>query len=88
MVDRIDDRIKAGVEDFGRGVFGEKLLTNLDLGIGVDRSGALGHGIGFLSADLAIHRVELAIHIRDADFIEVDECQVADARSRECFDRP
>ena len=83
MVDRIDDRIKTGVEDFGRGVFGEKLLPNLDIGIGVDRSGAFGHGIGFLSANLAVHRVELAVHIRDADFIKVDKCQVADARSRE-----
>src|SRR5690606_25580409 len=59
-----------------------------DVAGGVDGAGAIRHGFCLLAADLAVHGVELAVHVRDADFIQIHQREVADARAREGFDGP
>ena len=88
VVDGVDDGVEAGVEDFGGGFFVKEAGDDLDFASWVDGECALGHGFGFLAADLAIHGVELAIHVGDADFVQIDECDVADAGSGEGFHGP
>lgn len=54
----------------------------------MDRADAFGHGLGLLLADLPVHRVELAVHVGDADFVQIDEGQVTDAGTGQGLDGP
>ena len=49
---------------------------------------AFGHGFGFLSSDLAVHGVKLSVDIGHTDFIQIDQSQIADTRTRQRFHRP
>jgi hypothetical protein len=87
-IDGVDDEVVSLIEDLCGGGFVEKCGNHFDLSAGMDGARALGHRVGFLATDLAVHRVELAIDVGDADFVEIDERQVANAGSGERFDRP
>jgi len=63
-------------------------LDHLQLAVRIDRTDALGHRRRFLSPDLAVHRVELAVHVGDADFIEINHTDTADPGTRQPFHRP
>lgn len=80
-IDGIDDGIEALIENFRSGFLRKKLRYNGDVAGGVDGAGAFGHGLGFLASDLAVHGVELAVDVGDADFIEIHESEVSDAGS-------
>ena len=78
-IDGVDHRVEAIIENFCSGLFVEKFWHNFHFTVGMDGECAVCHGIGFLSTNLAIHRVKLTIDVGDADFVEVDESEVADA---------
>ena len=88
VVNGIDDGIEAWFEDAVGGLGVEKAWFDVDGCLGMDGADALGHGIGFLSADLPVHGVELAVDVGEADFVEIDEGEVADAGAGESFDGP
>jgi len=44
--------------------------------------------MGVLSPDLGVHRVKLAVHIGDADFIEINHADTADPGRHQSFHRP
>ena len=47
---------------------------------------AMAAGLG--AADLAVDGMELAVDVGEADLVEVDQGEVADAGAGEGFDRP
>ena len=78
-VDGIDDDIEPGAQELIGILFGIKRLFFHDEAIGIDGVDAVGHGGGFEASNLAVHGVELAVDIAEANFIEIDQSQVADA---------
>ena len=54
----------------------------------MDEADALGEHVDFRTTDLAVERRELAVHVRDAHIVEIDQSESADAAAGECFDRP
>ena len=87
-VDRIDHPVHLAAENLLHGALGEKPLDYLQFAVGIDRPHPLGHRRGFLSPDLAVHRVELAVDVGDADLIEVDHTDLPDPGPRQRLDRP
>ena len=88
VVDGVDHRVEPAVEDFRGGLLVEKLAHDLEVAAGMDRQRALRHRVGFLASDLPVHRVELAVHVGDADFIQIDQREMADAGACQRFHRP
>jgi len=60
----------------------------MDSGFGVDASNAFFHDGYFRCADIAAECRKLAIDIGDANFIEIDEGEFADAGAGEGFGCP
>ena len=87
-VDRIDHRVEAGIENVRGGFFIEKLRDDPDFTDWMNGARAIRHGLGFQAADLPVHRMQLAVHIGDTDFIQIDERQLADAGAGERLHRP
>ena len=87
-VDGIDDDVKSCTEELVGILFGIKRLFFFDGAVGIDGVDAVGHGGGFEASDLAVHGMELSVHIAEANFIEIDQSQVAHSRAGECFDCP
>ena len=87
-IDGIDDGIKPLIENFRRGLFGEKFRDDPDFCRRMDGTGAFCHGFGFLPADLPVHGMELAVDIGDTDFIQVHQSETANAGARKGFHRP
>lgn len=78
-VDGVDDEVVAGGEEAVGGFFVEERLFADDVAFWVNESDAFCHGVCLLFADFSIHGVELAVDVGDADFIEVDHGDFADA---------
>ena len=74
---RVDHRIKSRVEDFRSGFLIEEGRDHGHAAHRMDGTRAVGHGLSLLAADLAIHRVELAVHVAHADFIQIHQGQIA-----------
>lgn len=87
-IDGIDNDIEAVGKDFLVAAFTVEGLEIVDLAMWVDGFDALLHGIGLLVADIAVHRVELAVDIGHADFIQIHHRDVAHAGAGECLYRP
>ena len=64
-----------------------ELGARLDRRVGIDQAQALGHHLDLGLAERALHRVELAVDVRDADPIVVDEDHAADAAAHERLGR-
>ena len=79
VVDGVDHCVESGVEDLGGGLFIKKLRDDHHFAFGMDGDCTVCHGLGLLAPDLAVHRVELAIDVGDANFVEIDHRDVADA---------
>ncbi len=88
VVDRVDDGIEACIQNAAGRFFVEKFRDDLHVALGVNRQGALGHRFGFLATYLPVHGVELTIDIGNADFIQIHEGQMTDARAGERLDSP
>jgi len=60
----------------------------MDVAIGIYRLHAASHHINFWFPKFRIQRVKLAIGITDANVVEIDEGDLADAGAGERFDGP
>ena len=54
-----------------------------DFSLGVDETQPVGHNLHLGFADRAIHGMELPIHVGEADIVEIDDSQPADAGATE-----
>ena len=76
------------IKDFTGVPFGEKGMEDPHIASRVDGPRPVRHGIRLLAADLAIHGMELAVDVGEADLIQVHQCQVADAGASQRLHRP
>lgn len=83
VVDRVDDEIGLGREELRAALLVVELARGFDLAGRVHEPEALGHHVDLSFADRALHRVKLTVRVRDADLVEVDEDDRADAGARE-----
>jgi len=79
VVDGVDDVVESRIENLIGITFSKKRFEAVDLAIWVDGLNSARHGGGFLSANLTVHRVELAIDVGDADFVEVNHRDLPDS---------
>ncbi len=87
-VDGVHDEVIASIEQCLSVGFGEEFRQRAHVTLGIDAADAFGHDFDFDSANIRVERMKLTIHIADADLVEIDEREVADARACERFDSP
>ncbi len=88
LVDGIDDAGKAGGEQGFRCAGGEELLDGFDVTCGVDGLGALGHDLDLWLSRGTLDGMDLAVCVRDADLVEINQRERSDAGAGKGFDCP
>ena len=78
----------ARMDEVAGGRFGQKGVMAGDLTAGIDAPDALGENVYLGPAIFAFEGGNLAVGIGDADVVQVNESQPADARTRQGLDDP
>lgn len=85
-IDRVHDVVEGG-KIKGVRIFGqEKFVTDSDLAIGIDVADAIAGNVGLIPSDRAVEGNELTIQIGFGDRVVINEGDVTDACSSQCFD--
>ncbi len=85
VVDGVDDEVDGALEDALAGLGRVELGQGDDLGARAHEAQTLLHHVHLALADRALHRVQLAVGVGDADLVEVDEGELTHAASRQRF---
>ncbi len=87
-VDGVDDDIESTFENLLRRSLFEEARNHGHLAFGMDGLHPFSHGLGFLTTNLTLHRMQLTIDVGFTDFIHVHQSQLADTGAREGLNRP
>ena len=88
VVNGIKDEIEFQREQFDGGLRVEKFLLRRHAAVGIDGADAFGHHLDLGAAHGFGERVELAVDVGHADFVQIHERQRADAGTRQRLRRP
>lgn len=86
VVDAVEDVIVAALQQFAGVFLRIKLLDRFDRDGRIDRPAALGHDHGLALANGAIEGMQLAVDVGQADGVEIDQGQPADAGAGQSLD--
>ncbi len=87
-IDRVDDHIVPGFEQSIRRGLGEEFDAGPDIASGMDGADPVREHLRLETSHRPVEREQLAVHIAEADLVEVDEGQAADPGTGEGFDHP
>ncbi len=87
-VDGIHHIVKLPLDMFGQVVGGNEVIHLDHLAIRVDGTDALGHHLRLEATDRALHGVDLAVGVGDADVVHVDQGDLVDAGTGQRLCRP
>lgn len=88
LVDGVDNAVVAGLEEFLGGSLVKERVLFVDHQFRVDEAEPLGDCFHFEAADVSIERRKLAVHIRNADLVQIDQGEFSDSTPCECFRGP